>query len=373
MIYTITNKSDNIGFEGLLKKAKSEIVDLSTTIPEKILKFSPTEFENCVFDNMVKASKDTIFEDTIELYGGHKFPDIVAGQFYGVEVKTTKNNHNRITGNSIFENTRLDSVENIYIFYGKLTSPIEFRIRKYEECIFDFAVTHSPRYLLNLDLPIGKTLFDSIGIPYNDLRKMENPFKPILERFKENLKRGQEPWWITPEVEEEEELKNPSIRLFSTIEKEEKDRIVNQIMILFPEIFGQEQTKYQRIALWLVSKHGIVDLNLRDKFTAGGQSEITMNGVRYYKVPRILINLITNLKDVLEILHQIPPAELSYYWKTALSSEKTLEEQWYSQIRDYSEVHFGDNFGVYLQALSNYYEDKPTPTFIRDEKIRYGI
>ncbi|WP_212744209.1 hypothetical protein [Maribacter sp. ACAM166] len=50
------------------------------------------------------------FENSIELIGGQKFPDIVAKKFYGIEVKTTTQNHWKTTGNSVLESTRVDDV-----------------------------------------------------------------------------------------------------------------------------------------------------------------------------------------------------------------------------------------------------------------------
>ena len=57
------------------------------------------------------------------------------------------------------------------MLFAKLASPIEFRCRPYEECLSEVVVTHSPRYLIDMNLAIGKTIFDKIKTPYNELRK----------------------------------------------------------------------------------------------------------------------------------------------------------------------------------------------------------
>lgn len=49
-------------------------------------------------------------------------------------------------GGSVAEGTRVEDVEHIFILFGKLHKPVEFRTRRYEECLCDIAVTHSPRY-----------------------------------------------------------------------------------------------------------------------------------------------------------------------------------------------------------------------------------
>ena len=82
---------------------------------------------------MSELAVGTPFEDSIELIGGQKFPDIIAKKFYGIEVKTTTQNHWKTTGNSVLESTRVDNVERIFMLFAKLASPIEFRCRPYEE------------------------------------------------------------------------------------------------------------------------------------------------------------------------------------------------------------------------------------------------
>ena len=62
----------------------------------------------------------------------------------------------------------------------QLGSPIEFRARAYEECLSEVVVTHSPRYLIDMNLEKGKTIFDKINISYDTLRKKQNPIKPII-------------------------------------------------------------------------------------------------------------------------------------------------------------------------------------------------
>lgn len=41
---------------------------------------------------MAQTAKGTPFEDSIELIPGQRFPDIIAKKYYGVEVKTSKQN-----------------------------------------------------------------------------------------------------------------------------------------------------------------------------------------------------------------------------------------------------------------------------------------
>ena len=109
--------------------------------------------------------------EEIRLVSAQYFPDIIAEKYYGVEVKSTKENHWTSTGSSIVESTRDKNVENIYMLFGKLGGKTaEFKCRPYEDCLSDIAVTHSPRYLINMELTKEQTIFSKMGVAYDQLR-----------------------------------------------------------------------------------------------------------------------------------------------------------------------------------------------------------
>lgn len=142
------------------------------------------KLEGVVADIMSERAKGSPFENSIELISGQKFPDIIAKKYYGVEVKTSKQDHWTTTGNSVLESTRVEGVERIYMLFGKMVSPFDFKCRPYEECLSEVVVTHSPRYLIDMNLPAGQTIFDKLKIPYDTLRTSTNPIKPIVNYYK---------------------------------------------------------------------------------------------------------------------------------------------------------------------------------------------
>ena len=83
--------------------------------------------EDDVKSALEECAIGTPFENTIEKISGQKFPDIVAAKFYGVEVKSTKENHWTSTGSSILETTRVADVERIYMTFGKLGGKNSFQ------------------------------------------------------------------------------------------------------------------------------------------------------------------------------------------------------------------------------------------------------
>lgn len=245
-----------------------------------------------------ECAKGTSFENTIEKVSGQKFPDIVAAKFYGVEVKSTKENHWTSTGSSILESSRIADVERIFITFGKLGgNPIEFKSRPYEECLYGIAVTHMPRYLIDMRLNQGETIFDKMGIPYDELRLMDNPVAPVSKYYRSQLKPGESLWWTGDAADE---TVSATIRLWSKVSTEEKRKYTVYGCANFPEIFGGN---YDRYALWLTSQ-GVVDSHIRDQFSAGGQEPMLLSDGSIVKFPGVYRRVKENMDLFIEIMSQ---------------------------------------------------------------------
>jgi len=171
MIYVEKPNAKEKDFIFLLEKSKG----LTIGFLKGKKNISPTYFETVVYEKMSDAAKDTNFEGRIRQTGPHAFPDIVANKFFGVEVKMTLSDHWTSTGNSVLESSRIEDVEKIYIMFGKFGGKLDIKYRLYQECLPEVSVTHSPRYRIKMDLPVGKSIFDKLGIDYNKLRKDANP------------------------------------------------------------------------------------------------------------------------------------------------------------------------------------------------------
>ena len=179
MIVSVNSKPDLIEFKNLMLKTDRALNEDAKKRPKYYATRGGNPLEDDVKSALEECAIGTPFENTIEKISGQKFPDIVAAKFYGVEVKSTKENHWTSTGSSILETTRVADVERIYMTFGKLGgNSVEFISKPYEECLYGIAVTHMPRYLINMKLNKGETIFDKIGIPYDELRQMENPIAP---------------------------------------------------------------------------------------------------------------------------------------------------------------------------------------------------
>lgn len=294
----------------------------SNTEPKKAATLFGRGLEPFIQDVMSDLAVGTPFENSIELIGGQKFPDIVAKKYYGIEVKTTTQDHWRTTGNSVLETTRVDSVERIFMLFAKLADPMEFRCRPYEEVLSEVVVTHSPRYLIDMNLEQGETIFDKIQMPYDTLRKKDNPIKPIVEYYKSKLKKGEELWWIGQE--DNGKASNLVIKVWNSLPDEDKYILRIKAMAYFPEVFGNSNNKFGRLALWLITSESIVCPNVRDLFSAGGKRTTIIKGKTYGSVPRIFLNLFKIIPQVVETIISTPASELSDYWKTTTTEEMKL-------------------------------------------------
>ncbi|MDA3844198.1 MAG: hypothetical protein PF588_07525 [Candidatus Kapabacteria bacterium] len=313
MIYSLNN-FQNESFEFLLSNSIDKLHSLSKKDTSYFKTRKGIKLEKDVFQVMCDLSKNTDFENTIELVSGQRFPDIVSfineKHGLGVEVKTSTQNHWKTTGSSIFEGTRIADIDRIYLLYGKLADPVEFRFRKYEECLYNVAVTHSPRYLIDMETKPEESIFDIIGIDYEQFRNLKNPFLPIRQHFKRTLcKPGDDVWWIDSENRQETDI----IRLWRNLDFSDQTLLINQAMAFFPQIFGNRNDKFSAVATWLVAEHNVVNPSLRDVFTAGGQKNIQLKS-RTINVARIIKHLADNYLDILKIINNSDDDKLSYYW-----------------------------------------------------------
>jgi len=321
MIYAKKKNANEENFITLLEKSKGLLV----TKIRSDNKITALDFEELVCEKMCEASVGTEFEGTIKQTGVHAFPDIVANEYFGVEVKITAKDHWTSTGNSVLESSRIEEVERIYIVFGKLGGEADVRYKLYQECLPEISVTHSPRYKINMDLPKGKSIFDKMGVDYNELRTSEDTIQQIKSYYRKQLKDGEGLWWI----DEEAESSSPIIKQFRTLEPEDKERFKVDCMILFPELF-KNRANYERAATYMITEFGAVSTSLRDAFSAGGQQEVVVA-----KEKRNVSQMLSQLHDyapkIASRINDIDEELLKFYWQVPSIGTNRIE-QWKNLI-----------------------------------------
>ncbi len=264
----------------------------------------------------------------IQLVSGAKFPDIVAERYYGVEVKSTEKDHWTSTGSSIVESTRLSDVESIYLLFGKLGGAIpEFKCRPYQDCMYEIAVTHSPRYLIDMELANGQSIFDKMGTTYDDLRTSADSIQQVRNYYRKKANaehRAEMPWWLDSPTKMTVRLWNDG----TTESRAENAELTAKMFILFPEVFRSD---YKRVAMWLCTKYSILLYNARDNFSAGGQYTAVNGHKLRFKLPHIVGELLAQSAKIKYYLNNpklIQAEVLEFYPELLQNGERKIYHTW---------------------------------------------
>ena len=274
------------------------------------------KFEQVVFDTIKivqHQNKSEIFSNWCpKLVSGRRFPDIVLeideNIKFGIEVKTSKGSDWKTLGGSIMESTRIDGVEKIVILFAKL-NPFQIRFKSFEDSIVDVAVTHSPRYLIDLDVLPEDTIFKKIETEYPTIWQSEKPFEYFRSYFKDKaIRENTDLWWIGDEESKNtDDLPRVQIQFFSKLSRQRKEYLISKSMILYPNIFS-EVADYAEIAIWFMNM-GIINNSLRDIYSAGS-NEIVLDHVVASKFKRLyerildIQNLFKNIESDTDLINK---------------------------------------------------------------------
>ena len=244
----------------------------------------------------------------------------MAGKYYGVEVKSTNDDKWTSVGSSIVESTRDQYVEDIYMMFGKLGGNVpEFRFRPYQDCLSNIAVTHSPRYMIDMEIREKReqTIFEKINMSYQAFHQSDDKIEVVRDYYiSQGRKEGKQemPWWVgrkTIETNSDSEI--PSIRLLNNCSPDEVKELKAEMSILFPQVILGD---YSEAALWLCTHRYLLSLNLRDLFSAGGQWKVLNGKLLDIPYPAVLGKLM----------------EIMPYIKRVLSTNTELEYQEFNSL-----------------------------------------
>jgi len=339
MIFVNKHEVSEADFTLLLENSRKKLLDFFQTNPN--VNFS--KFEGLVCEAMQDVATGTEFEGTIQQTGTYAFPDIVANKFYGVEVKHTTKNHWTSTGNSILETNRVDGVERIFMFFGKFGGDVDIKFRPYQECLYAVSVTHSPRYRIDMNLGNDLSIFSKMNTDYDTLRKSENPIKEIKDYYRSQLKDGEEMWWIDADADDREV--SPIIKPFRSLERDVQNQFFLEALVLFPEMFGNSNAKFERAAAYLVSEYNAVNASLRDLFTAGGKKQIDAETGKI-KVSQLYYKVYASATEIRAVIEDMSEEKLINYWRVdALETDRV--SQWLKMVSS----HEKDDLEVFLAPI----------------------
>ena len=197
------------------------------------------------------------------------FPDIAVGNF-GVEVKFTLNDTWRSVANSILETNRIETVEKVYLIFGKIGGMPEVKWDDYEKSVIHVRTSHVPRF--EVEISADRSLFELMGISYDNFRKLKMNEKMgfIRTYARSRLQKGERLWWLEDNIEAEHAIPIQA-RLYTNLPIDEKTKLRAEAVLLCPSIVksGRSKNKYDDAVLYLLTYHGVICHQARDLFSAG--------------------------------------------------------------------------------------------------------
>lgn len=305
-------------FENLLKLVAKQ---LTAEVQNKNAFTTSKDFENRVREVLVELGREKLNIDFSP--HPHIFPDICIGQF-GVEVKFTLNDTWRSVANSVLESSRDDTVEHIYVLFGKLGGAPEVRWGKYEECVMHVRTSHVPRFEVEMNHP--ESLFVKMGVPYNVFCKysIHDKMRYIREYARGRLKEGERLWWLEDKPGQEHTL-DLQVHLYMRLSQERKRQLRAEGAILCPQIVQPSRTKdkYNDVVMYFLTYHGVLCPQARDLYSAGSvamRADQTRGG-NY--VQRALLDI---EDEMLEAAQRLEDALFVEYWGESVKPDKRIKK-----------------------------------------------
>lgn len=323
----------DLAFIDLTQRAKGLLNDKAIQDSSFCKKVSPFEVERITENAFKEVCFPPFNKKDIKLVSGHVFPDIIAGNNYGIEVKTSATGGWKSTGSSIVESTRAEDVKKIYMLFANLSGEhAEFECKPYEQCLSGIAVTHSPRYLI--DMKGGESIFEKINTPYDYFRSMKETEKIALVRqyYINKAKREgkiEMPWWMG-------EATQVNLSFYNDLSTPKREDITIRSLILFPELLYGKNTSdgYKKAALWLCNRYSLLCYNMRDTFSAGGKVTSINGNTLPFPYPKI-VGKILRYRVFIEALLKHPDssilADINEYWDFEYDKEN-LYESWIAMV-----------------------------------------
>ncbi len=245
----------------------------------------------------------------------HAFPDILVNGF-GIEVKHSKRGSWHGTGNSIFESTKDQSVDKIALVFCRYDLP-EIRWRWYEDSIKGVRVSHSPRYMIDMDNE--NHFFSEIGLSLDQFRQtdLRSQMKIVKDHVQKRINPGERLWWLD---EDQEHTLPASVRLYRLLDRETKAAIRAEASLMCPQIFksSRQKGKYDDAAMYILTQHGVLAPHTRDLFTAGSVAGTERGGDYLIK------GIQSNTVQIVAAAQRLDDALFVEYWGESCAPEYRL-------------------------------------------------
>ncbi|MDR1095456.1 MAG: hypothetical protein LBL31_03630 [Spirochaetaceae bacterium] len=306
-------------FEQILETA---CMQLTTEAQGKIFPSSP------VFEKRVREVLRDLTKEYSEIeidFNPHPqaFPDIAVGNF-GVEVKFTLNDTWRSVANSVLETSRIETVEKVYLIFGKMGGTPEVKWDDYEKSVIHVRTSHVPRF--EVEIAADHSLFELMGITYGAFRvlPMEEKMRYIREYARSRLQKGERLWWLPDNANAEHTLPIQA-RLYTALSTEEKTKLRAEAVLLCPGIVksGRAKNKYDDAVLYLLTYHGVICHQARDLFSAGSVANPDNDDEGGVYIERALKRI---EKEMIDAAMTMNDALFLEYWGESVPPEQRVKK-----------------------------------------------
>ena len=214
-----------------------------------------------------------------------------------------------------------------YVIFGKMGGTPEVKWARYDDCVIHVRTSHVPRF--ELEIGANSSLFDLMKISYEEFSVLpiEKKMRYIRQYAKGRLKDGERLWWLEEKAEPEHTLPI-QVRLYIDLPPEEKTRLRAEATLLCPKVVAgsRVKNKYNDVALYLLTYHGVLVSQARDLFSAGSVAHVkdkTRGGIYIQRAIEAIENEMLaaslRMEDALFVEYwgeSVPPAERINRWLT---------------------------------------------------------
>ena len=138
------------------------------------------------------------------------------------------------------------------------------------------------------------------------------------------MKDGERLWWLEEKPEQEHSLPI-QVRLYIDLPQEEKRKLRAEASLLCPKIVGgsRVKNKYNDVALYLLTYHGVLTSQARDLFSAGSVAMVSDSKRGGIYIQRALADLEI---EMISAAQRMEDALFLEYWGESVPPNKRIEK-----------------------------------------------
>ena len=267
-------------------------------------------------------------------HGGHSFPDVsIENSGIGIELKGSRSGH-AFLGNSVVASTMVQGLNKVFIYYW-IDDSGTLGYRDYFECVSGAQVTHSPRFVLDVEIDeedciFGQELHKIGSIQSICFTKNGIDHARIIAWMREKARaEGRLAWWIDDAQNSSIPANRTlSILRYTELNEDQRLSLLKSAFLGFPGVLKRGTHMYDDVLMWSLSTRNA--LLYRDAFSAGGRRPISIPGI--WSKPVLLPAVIQRALNDLSSAGEVHVKEINEIHQTNFSSILEIRNFIYQKI-----------------------------------------